>query len=155
MINFTYSAKYLLDPNAKYYSVLYHILGHSVGQIQEEEPTKGRFGFIVDFAKKYFVFALYLGTKFLEWYFDSGRRKNEILEKDLEHIDPPFAVETHQAKVNICPLCQKTINIHCCLDTCGYVFCQICVYDFVQKHGKCPITNIECDVNNIHKLFEN
>jgi len=153
IVNFAYNAKYLLDPNTKYFNILYHILGHSVTQIQEDEPTKGRFGFIVDFLKRYFVFALFLGTKFLEWYFDAGRRRSELLEKEMEHIDPPFVQESAETK-NVCPLCQRTINIPCCLDTCGYVFCQVCVYDFVQKHGKCPMTQIECDVNNIHKIYE-
>ena len=131
------------------------MLGQSVGQSTEEEATKGRFGFIIDFIKKYFVFALYLGTKFLEWYFDTGRRKSELLEKDLEHIDPPFQQETHESKKNVCPLRRKYITIPCCLDTCGYVFCQVCVYDFVQRHGKCPISSVECGVDNIHRIYEN
>ncbi len=121
--------------------------------MEEEEPTKGRLGFLVDFIKKYFVFALFLGMKFAEWYFDSGRKRNEALEKDIEHIAAPFEQENKETK-NVCPLCRKLVNIPCCFDTCGYVFCQICIYDFVQKQGTCPITHIECDVNNIHKIFD-
>jgi len=153
LVNFSYTAKYLLDPNAKYYNILYRILGHSVQQMEPEEPSEGKIGAIVDFMKRYFVFALFLGTKFIEWYFDPGRKRTEVLGKEIEQIEAPFAQESKETK-SICPLCRKLISIPCCLDTCGYAFCQICIYDYVQKQGTCPITHIECDVNNIHKIYE-
>lgn len=156
-INFVYSIKYLLDPKSKFYSVLYHILKQEVTKIDEENlENQTRSSMLMDMWKKYFVFFIYLATKFIEWYFDSDRRRNEIIKSNENiSVDPPFKEEDNsQTLKNICPICNKKISFPSCLDVCGYVFCQACIIDYVKRHYRCPITHLPCDINNIHKIYD-
>ena len=155
-VNFIYNSKYLLQKDFGYYSLDYHVLRHRISRKTEEEiETPGKYGYLIDFLKKYFVFILYLGTKFLEWHFDSNRKKDDIFEKPKGEIQAPYQNDFQESKRNICQICHKNVNIPCCLDTCGYVFCQVCIYDYVQKIKKCPITQSDCTVDNIHKIYVN
>lgn len=156
-----YSANYLLNPNAKYYSIGYHILKHKVirreendGQANVKGEESSKLSFFKDLLSKNFVFLIFLGTKFLDWLFDNNRAQDEALKEERNQVPAPFKLETDQSKLNICQICYKSISTPCCLDTCGYVFCQVCVYDYVQTRRKCPITQLDCTVDNIHKVFE-
>jgi hypothetical protein len=156
LLNFGYNAKYMLKNDFAYFGWDYHILGHKVSRQQlEEAATPGKFGFLVDILKKNFIFVIYLGTKLLEWYFDINRKKEDIFERAKGEVKAPFEDSSSENKMNICQLCHKVVTIPCCLDTCGYVFCQSCIFDYIQKVKKCPITQVDCTVDNIHKIFVN
>jgi len=154
-LSFLYNIRYLLQPKSKYFSPIYHLLKHEVTKIDEENTTTpGKYGFLLDTLKKYFVFFLFLLTKFFEWYFDTDRRRAEVIQShESVEIDPPFKDDKAILK-NICPICHKIIKFPSCLDVSGYVFCQTCIIDYVKKHLKCPMTNLQCDINNVHKIYD-
>ena len=156
-INFGYNAKYLLNSDSKYYNFLYRILKQEVVKQDEEEDDRAKSlkNMIIDLIKRYFVFFLFLMIKFIEWYYNNNRRRDEIIEKQqYVHVNPPFEQDEQKEMINICPICRKKINLPSCLDVSGYVFCQICIIDYVKKAKKCPITGLDCDLNNIHKIYD-
>ena len=90
----------------------------------------------------------------MEWYYDEGRKKNEKLDEYSEMTQAPYNPQKNKMYRNVCPICHKTLKNPCVLDTCGWVFCQNCIYSFVQKAKKCPKTHLSCSVDNIHRIYE-
>lgn len=148
---FLYLAKYLLDEDWPYFGFLYHILKQKVVKIEDQAQDSSKRSMIVDFIKKYFVFFIFIGMKFLEWKFDSTRRRNENmqLQENLK-IEAPF---TKEAAANICPICHSKIVSPCCLTVSAYVFCQGCIYDYISRESKCPVTGIHANASNINRLY--
>ena len=117
-----------------------------------EENASEPDNFIVDFFKKYFIFALFLLTKFLDWYFMSP--SNNIAQKTEDKlINAPFT--NIQNTLNYCQLCNKEFRNPTCLAVSGYVFCYTCIEEYVKRHGKCPITHINCNLQSLHKIYKN
>ncbi len=54
----------------------------------------------------------------------------------------------------LCSLCGK-IRTNPCAASSGYVFCYICILDFVRDNGKCPVTHLPCLERDLIRLFEN
>ena len=148
---FLYAARYLLDEEWSYFTFLHHILRQKVVKRDEATQPTTKSGTIAEFAKKYFVFIVFLGMKLLEWYFDSSRRRTEKMQlnEDLK-VNPPY---TKEATTNNCPLCHKKVTSPCCLNISGYVFCQSCIYEHVNNHSRCPVTGIAANISNIHRLY--
>lgn len=149
---FYYAGRYLLDDHWPYFNFLYHVLGQKVAKRESEaDDPDAKSSMIAVFIKKYLIFAIFIGIKFFEWHFDTTRRRNELMKlKENVKIDPPF---TKDAALNICPICQKKVSNPCCLNVSGYVFCQSCIYDYIHKASKCPVTNIPANLSNIHRLY--
>jgi hypothetical protein len=153
IVNAFFNAKYLLKLNTKYFNLTYYILGQEL--IRKEEELSGE-NQMITFLRKYGIFVLYLLIKGLEWHFDPNNKKSKAFaDGSIDHINPPFKNDNYQGSISgICMLCHKKIVVPCCLETCGKVFCQICIFEYVQKVKKCPVTHINCDVDKIHRLFE-
>jgi hypothetical protein len=53
----------------------------------------------------------------------------------------------------VCPLC-KRLRTNPAISPSGYVFCYPCLYAYVSDVGKCPITSIDCTIDDIRKIYE-
>lgn len=54
---------------------------------------------------------------------------------------------------DICPLCHNKRKNEVVLFTSGYVFCYICIKDYLDKKGRCPLTHLPASVDNIVRIY--
>jgi len=53
---------------------------------------------------------------------------------------------------SLCALCSERQQDPCVCSS-GYVFCYLCILEYVREHGRCPITAMPCREGEIIKLF--
>ncbi|THH13895.1 hypothetical protein EW146_g6377 [Bondarzewia mesenterica] len=98
--------------------------------------------------------------KFLEWWYSPSSPARALSTSPLgPSIPPPSLLPPHprgipvdRTKYGQCPLCQNPIANATALPS-GYVFCYRCVYDQVEKHGKCPVTFLPARVWQLRKVL--
>lgn len=56
--------------------------------------------------------------------------------------------------VGKCPLCYRERQNDTALSVSGYVFCYSCIYDFIRREQKCPITNIPASTKELIKIYQ-
>ncbi|KAI0921289.1 hypothetical protein AcW1_004690 [Taiwanofungus camphoratus] len=85
--------------------------------------------------------------KFLEWWYSPSSPARALSTSPLgPTVPPPRLSPPHPQGIRFdgtsygaCPLCRCSLSNATALPS-GYVFCYRCAYDYVQKHGKCPVT---------------
>ncbi|KAF9008793.1 cyclin-dependent protein kinase inhibitor [Cyathus striatus] len=98
--------------------------------------------------------------KFLEWWYSPNSPARSLSSSPLgPAIPPPKMLPPHpkgipfdRAGYGICPLCQKSMNNATALPS-GYVFCYRCAYDYVEKHGRCPVTLLPTRIWQLRKVL--
>jgi hypothetical protein len=105
-----------------------------------------------------------MGLKGLEWWYSDQVQvaRDEVSMKSKVIPPPPkmrmpLAMESNKIVVkdaSKCPLCTEA-RVNATSTPAGYVFCYKCIHDYVENHGRCPMTGIQCDIANLRKLFEN
>jgi hypothetical protein len=53
---------------------------------------------------------------------------------------------------SMCVLCSERRRDPCACSS-GYVFCYLCILQYVREHGRCPITAMPCKEEEIIKLY--
>lgn len=53
---------------------------------------------------------------------------------------------------SLCALCSEKRRDPCACSS-GYVFCYLCILQYVREHGRCPITAMPCKEEEIIKLY--
>ena len=53
---------------------------------------------------------------------------------------------------SLCALCSERRRDPCACSS-GYVFCYLCILQYVREHGRCPITAMPCKEEEIIKLY--
>ncbi|CBQ67699.1 related to Peroxisome assembly protein 12 [Sporisorium reilianum SRZ2] len=62
---------------------------------------------------------------------------------DSPHAKPALLDTKRKLVHNSCPLCGALpINNPAVLPS-GYVFCYTCAFEFVERHGRCPVTSVD------------
>uniref|UniRef100_A0AAV1VA97 Peroxisome assembly protein 12 n=1 Tax=Peronospora matthiolae TaxID=2874970 RepID=A0AAV1VA97_9STRA len=102
------------------------------------------------------------GYKFVEWmYSEEGvsaklRYTGSKAPVPSPPLPPQFsgqALALAAMDPAFCPLCkQKRVNP--AMTDSGYVFCYPCIYRYVEHHGKCPITQMKCELTAITKIYD-
>ncbi|XP_065051957.1 peroxisome assembly protein 12-like [Rhopilema esculentum] len=95
--------------------------------------------------------------KFLEWWYSSENSPHhtmmsriippppkELQESCSSHKLPPTSLQ--------CPLCYKVHRNPTALSRSGYVFCYKCIYRFVYDNRCCPVTKLECSLDDLVRL---
>ncbi|XP_067934208.1 peroxisome assembly protein 12-like [Watersipora subatra] len=92
--------------------------------------------------------------QFLQWYstYQQTEGEKEAITIAAE-ISPPKCPESDRMGGLSCPVCKKTRTNSTVLSTSGYVFCYPCIYKYVQKHGKCPVTSFPATLDHLIKLY--
>ncbi|ETO85091.1 hypothetical protein F444_01114 [Phytophthora nicotianae P1976] len=102
------------------------------------------------------------GYKFVEWmYSEEGvAAKLRLTGTDAPIPPPPLppqfsgqALTLATMDSTLCPLCKKK-RVNPAMTLSGYVFCYMCIYHHLEQHGKCPITQINCEPATIVKIYD-
>ncbi|KAK7470965.1 ubiquitin-protein ligase peroxin 12 [Stygiomarasmius scandens] len=98
--------------------------------------------------------------KFLEWWYSPGSPARSLSSSPQgPAVPPPRALPPHPRGIPFdreaygkCPICHNDINNATALPS-GYVFCYRCAYDYVENHGKCPVTLLPSRAWQLRKVL--
>jgi len=159
LLDFLFNIKYLLTPESKSYSLGFFLLNQRLDKLEELSNSTENSNSIIEFLKKYFVFALFLLTKFFDWYFQPANNVQNNPDLDNKLVKPPYksdqGISQSSSTFNYCQLCNKEFRNPTCLSVSGYVFCYTCIEEYVKRHGKCPISQLSCSLQSLHKIYKN
>ena len=70
----------------------------------------------------------------------------------LSQVDPMAVASPPPTDPSLCPLCRKDRVNHTLIPS-GYVFCYPCIYNHVQNHETCPVTNQRTTPDQLRKIY--
>ncbi|KAI0082598.1 hypothetical protein K474DRAFT_1585646 [Panus rudis PR-1116 ss-1] len=116
-------------------------------------------GLLLDSLKVLLPTAIFF-IKFLEWWYSPSSPARALTTSPLgPAIPPPRMLPPHPqglrvdgSKYGECPLCNKPFANATALPS-GYVFCYRCAHDYVQSHGKCPVTLLPARIWQLRKIL--
>lgn len=79
------------------------------------------------------------------WHSDESKRK-------LTRLPVPKPPHINTGTIQ-CPICLRKRKNEVVLLTSGYVFCYLCIKDYLDKKGMCPITNLPSSANNLLRIY--
>ncbi|KAH9938577.1 uncharacterized protein B0H18DRAFT_1081185 [Fomitopsis serialis] len=99
-------------------------------------------------------------VKFLEWWYSPSSPARALSGSPLgPAVAPPRLARPHPQGVPVderayggCPLCGKGLANATALPS-GYVFCYRCAYEYVDEHGRCPVTLLPARVWELRKIL--
>lgn len=140
-------ARYLIDDSYHYYSIPVWILRQKYDRVSGETES--------GFFSKYSIFLLFMGSRFLDWYFDRTRHVASIASEHTIGKKVPYEEnESEETFIEgICPLCNKKAQNPAFLASAGLVYCYSCLYGFITANRRCPRTGIKTEMGRIHKLY--
>ncbi|XP_078662554.1 peroxisome assembly protein 12-like isoform X1 [Branchiostoma floridae x Branchiostoma belcheri] len=175
-----YQFAYIFD-KSQYHSPLLHLAGVKLCNLSAEDiqvqQNKGALetlvggggsnqGNIATFLGKAAAFtavsvssALSVGVfflQFLEWWYSEENQNTARAVSSLPAPPPPAVKHdstTPHFHPSVCPICGRVRTNDTALSTSGHVFCYPCIYNFVQKHQRCPITGYSSAINHLIKLY--
>ncbi|KAJ3381565.1 ubiquitin-protein ligase peroxin 12 [Lobulomyces angularis] len=100
--------------------------------------------------------------KFFDWWY-----KSEFHNKGNNFVIPPPPKPTKEMELsyvendgleiptdsNICPICLDARVNPTVIET-GYVFCYSCIYEYIEKYEKCPITLKRATVSKMRRIYQ-
>ncbi|KAH9943358.1 cyclin-dependent protein kinase inhibitor [Epithele typhae] len=98
--------------------------------------------------------------KFLEWWYSPSSPARSLSTSPLGpavpppglHAPHPQGVRVDDVGYGTCPLCREGLANATGLPS-GYVFCYRCAHDWVEKHGRCPVTLAEVSLWQLRKIL--
>ncbi|CEF62293.1 Peroxisome assembly protein 12 [Strongyloides ratti] len=78
-----------------------------------------------------------------------GERKSDI-QFPVKKLNEAEALNLSE---NQCPLCLKKRENDTVLSCSGYIFCFKCIYQFISKYGRCPVTSIPATTKELVKMY--
>ena len=100
-----------------------------------------------------------IALKAIDWYLQSDSMTS-VSQQQIYVPSPPNAldnprgyIQTNSIDKGKCPLCQN-IHQNPCASTGGYVFCYSCLTNAIRRTPKCPVTGIDCKMEDIIKLYQ-
>lgn len=102
--------------------------------------------------------------KFLEWCYSSTYARSRLSSnkgtasapalrppssRPMPHPDGVCGEDDVQP--GVCPVCKKPIANPTALPT-GYVGDYRCLYDYVEKEGRCPVTRLKVAIGDLRKI---
>ena len=98
--------------------------------------------------------------KFLEWWYSPSSPARSLSISPLgPAVPPPRMLPPHPRGLRLdglgygeCGLCRGPLKNATAFPT-GYVFCYKCAYEYVQEHGRCPVTLVPARVWQLRKIL--
>ncbi len=98
--------------------------------------------------------------KFLEWWYSPSSPARSLSTSPLGPIVPPprlhpphpQGIRMDDVEYGTCALCRNTISNATAFPS-GYVFCYRCAHDWVEKHGRCPVTLMPARMWQLRKIL--
>ncbi|XP_042194387.1 peroxisome assembly protein 12 [Callorhinchus milii] len=97
--------------------------------------------------------------QFLEWWYSTENQETVKSLSCLPTPPPPVHLDGHLAPAalpalkSLCPLCRKPRANHTALSTSGHVFCYRCIYAYVKRQQRCPMTGYPSELQHLIKLY--
>lgn len=97
--------------------------------------------------------------QFLEWWYSSENQETVKSLSSLPTPPPPVHLDGYLAPTalpalkSLCPLCRKHRANHTALSTSGHVFCYRCIFAYVKRHQRCPMTGYPSELQHLIKLY--
>ncbi|KZT71595.1 hypothetical protein DAEQUDRAFT_665922 [Daedalea quercina L-15889] len=99
-------------------------------------------------------------VKFLEWWYSPSSPARALAGAPLgPAVPPPSLARPHPQGIPVdgvayggCALCGEGLANATALPS-GYVFCYRCAYEYVQRHGRCPVTLLPARVWQLRKIL--
>ena len=113
--------------------------------------------FILDYSHFILPLALFF-FKFLEWWYAENRSPQQSLPTPPPPEAPVLPGQT-EGGVSLptdktkCPICREERTNPAIVGS-GYVFCYPCIFNYVQKHSRCPVSFLPSDVSQIRRLYD-
>ncbi|GJP83946.1 hypothetical protein CLOP_g14045 [Closterium sp. NIES-67] len=101
--------------------------------------------FAMDYAQTSVIAAVF-AFKMAEWWFQTGEQKLSAPTVAPAGIPVP-------ADRSLCPLCLCRRTNPTAPATSGFIFCYPCIFAYVDKFGRCPITHHPTNVDQLRRLF--
>ncbi|KAH9899788.1 cyclin-dependent protein kinase inhibitor [Cubamyces lactineus] len=98
--------------------------------------------------------------KFLEWWYSPSSPARSLSMSPLgPAVPPPRLLAPHpqgirvdDVEYGVCALCRETLSNATAMPS-GYVFCYRCAHDYVEKHGRCPVTLVPARMWQLRKIL--
>ncbi|KAI9000930.1 Pex12 amino terminal region-domain-containing protein [Trametes punicea] len=98
--------------------------------------------------------------KFLEWWYSPlSPARSLAVSPAGPAVPPPRLLLSHSQGIQaddieygVCPLCRDALSNATALPS-GYVFCYRCAHDYVEKHGRCPVTLLPARMWQLRKIL--
>ncbi|XP_063002487.1 peroxisome assembly protein 12 [Elgaria multicarinata webbii] len=97
--------------------------------------------------------------QFLEWWYSSENQETIKSLTALPAPPPPVHLDLGADAPllprlkTVCPLCHKIRANDTALSTSGFVFCYRCIYNYVKRHQRCPVTGYATELQHLVKLY--
>lgn len=157
----TFSLLYLVKLSSYYYPWLYIHKTYLIRKLLANEVQFKYFS--METLTSIFPIALFL-VRIGQWWRDNGSSNINLLLEDnlrldqkLNDSEPPSILaprdSTKLPNKKQCFICKRQP----CLDPSsipsGYVFCYMCILYHIKQEGKCPISLVSYDENQIRKVY--
>lgn len=98
--------------------------------------------------------------RFLEWWYSpSSPARSLAVSPQGPAVPPPRMLPPHPRGLQIdgskygeCGLCHGALANATAFPS-GYVFCYRCAHDYIQEHGRCPVTLLPARVWQLRKIL--
>ncbi|OSD04331.1 cyclin-dependent protein kinase inhibitor [Trametes coccinea BRFM310] len=98
--------------------------------------------------------------KFLEWWYSpSSPARSLAVSPSGPAVPPPRLLAPHpqgirvdDVEYGVCGLCRDTLSNATAFPS-GYVFCYRCAHNYVEKHGRCPVTLMRARMWQLRKIL--
>ncbi|XP_015794330.1 peroxisome assembly protein 12 [Tetranychus urticae] len=146
-----YQIKYAVSVS-KTHHPLFHLLGLRL--IRNDPRDMKRRGLVLKIAKGVgmLMTSAALVVQFIDFWY--SRESSRSSYSTLSIPPAPKKRETPNTRPNDCPLCSQPRRNEVLLKTSGFLFCQECLVNFVQKNEKCPITGYPTNLSQIVPIYQ-
>eukprot|EP01083_Nonionella_stella_P027047 74385_1 len=143
------------ETTAAFYSLLAPLRSLSFyGRVLE---IMGRVRFMLARYAKIGILLFVFGYKFVDWFYSA---EAQVRSRNSLPVPPPPgpakpsdlpSAERPPRDPNLCPLCKRVRTNPAC-DTSGYVYCYPCIFNYVQRYHRSPVTFAPCQ--EVRKIYE-
>lgn len=91
--------------------------------------------------------------QFVDWWNNAnGAKKKPPITGTIPPVPRPVQTSSNIARRQ-CPLCRQPCNVPTAVVGSGYVYCNQCIVDYVQRYNRCPTTNQPVTTEQLIKVY--
>lgn len=144
IIDVLYKFKFIFKPEFIYSDLIEHLLKIMIVNQGTKDTMSDKF---LNIGKQLNLFFLYMFIRFGEWYYTKEVKNETVIE-----IDPPKI--NNRAVLNKCPICNDGIISPIVVKCCGFVYCDICLREYLKSKEKCLICKNSIDIAKLIKIYK-
>ena len=153
LVDFGIRTRYLFDPNTQFYSIYYLLMGNKA--VYRNPMRLQNQGWLQSLTSNYWIFIAFFIFKGLEWNFNRQVQQEIRLDTAKDEIEAPIVQEVAQARLSICPLCDKQVNIPAIVPTSNFAYCFECLSDYVDSRKTCPMSKLPLELQDVKRIYFN